>query len=317
MENMKKDQQREVLSVLPDIFPEIWAHSYGQDRYGMWQGIFINDIEVRFRWIPPGEFMMGSPEKEPGRDDDEGHRHRVAFEKGFWLAQTACTQELWQAVTGKNSSKFKEEGVGHPVENVSWDDANDFIDRLNSLVSGLEVRLPSEAEWEYACRAGTDTPFWFGHELTPDKANYNGANPYNNGPKGEYREKTMPVEFFEQNPWGLYQMHGNVWEWCRDRWHINYDGAPEDGSAWEDGDSDYRVCRGGSWFNFGRDLRSACRGRRPRDIGRDGLGLRLARGPQVPEAGTGQSTTRVQRGTSKQGELESDLPLLTLSGTIH
>ena len=281
MENMKKDQQPEILSVLPDIFPESWAHSYGQDRYGIWQGIFVNDIEVRLRWIPPGEFIMGSPKDEPERYDDEGPLHRVAFEKGFWLGETACTQELWQAVTGgKNPSEFKEEGFEHPVENVSWDDANDFIDGLNSLVSGLEARLPSEAEWEYACRAGTDTPFWFEQELTPDRANYDGTEPYNNAPKGENRGKTVPVKFFEQNPWGLYQMHGNVWEWCRDRWHDSYDDAPNNGSAWEDGDSDERVCRGGSWFDNGGSLRSAYRGYDPHGIGFVHYGLRLARGPQ-------------------------------------
>ncbi|MGD9685821.1 MAG: formylglycine-generating enzyme family protein [Desulfobacter sp.] len=277
---MKKNQQSEILPVLPDIFPENWAHSYGQDHYGIWQGIFVNSIEVRFRWIPPGEFMMGSPEDEPDRNDNEGPLHRVAFEKGFWLAETACSQELWQAVTGKNPSRFKEEGPEHPVENVNWYDANDFIDGLNHLVPGLDVRLPSEAEWEYACRAGTETPFWFGRELTPDKANYDGGYSYNSGPKGEYRKKTVPVTFFEQNPWGLYQMHGNVWEWCLDRWHGNYNGAPDDGSAWEDGDSYRRVCRGGSWINNWWFLRSAYRNSRPRAGLYDSIGLRLARGPQ-------------------------------------
>ena len=278
---MKKDHQLEVLSVLPDIFPESWAHSYGQDRYGIWQGIFVNNIEVRFRWIPPGEFMMGSPDNEPEGYDDEGPLHRVAFEKGFWLAETACTQELWQAVTGENPSKFREEGLEHPVENVSWDDANNFIYRLNSLVSGLEARLPSEAEWEYACRAGTDTPFWFGRELTPDIANYNGNEPYNQGSKGEYRGKTVPVKFFEQNFWGLCQMHGNTWEWCLDQWHDNYNGASDNSSTWEGS----RVCRGGSWISNGRHLRSASRGRRPRGFGDGNFGLRLARGPLGLETG--------------------------------
>jgi len=277
---MKKDHQAEVLSVLPDVFPENWAHSYGQDNYGIWQGVFIDNIEVRFRWIPPGEFMMGSPEDEPERDDDEGPLHRVAFKKGFWLGETACTQTLWQAVTGVNPSRFKEDGLEHPVENVSWDDANGFIDRLNSLVPGIEARLPSEAEWEYACRAGTDSPFWFGRELTPDKANYDGTQPYNNGPKGEYREKTVPVKFFEQNPWGLYQMHGNVWEWCQDCWSGRFNKAPDDGSAREYGDRDSRICRGGSWFNEGLNLRSACRSIVLRGLGYDDRGLRLARGPQ-------------------------------------
>ncbi|MGD9826623.1 formylglycine-generating enzyme family protein [Desulfobacter sp.] len=277
---MKRDHQLEIRSVLPDIFPENWAHSYGQDHYGIWQGIYVNSIDVRFRWIPPGEFMMGSPGDEPERYHDEEPMHRVAFEKGFWLADTPSTQELWQAVIGKKPSHFKKKGPEHPVENVSWDDANAFIDRLNTLVSGLGARLPSEAEWEYACRAGRDTPFWFGPERTPDKANYDGTRPYNRGPKGEYRKKTAPVKFFEQNPWGLYQMHGNVWEWCQDRWHDNYNGAPDDGSAWEDGDSDSRVCRGGSWLYGGRPLRSAygiygLHGFRGGDVG-----LRLARGPQ-------------------------------------
>ncbi|MDD4272185.1 MAG: formylglycine-generating enzyme family protein [Desulfobacter postgatei] len=300
---MKKNQQSEILSILPDIFPENWAHSYGQDHYGIWQGIFVNKIEIRFRWIPPREFMMGSPEDEPERYDDEGPLHRVAFEKGFWLGETACTQELWQAVTGKNPSIFEKEGPEHPVENVSWDDANAFIDRLNSLVSGLGARLPSEAEWEYACRAGTDTPFWFGRELTPDKANYAGTRPYNKGPKGEYRQKTVPVKFFEQNPWGLYQMHGNVWEWCQDRWHGNYNGAPEDGSAWEEGDSDSRLCRGGSWLNHGWNLRSAYRHYRPRADLYVNHGLRLARGPQDRSgSGTGWSPGKGARDERKKAK---------------
>ncbi len=272
-----------------------WAEGIGRDQYGLFAEVKVKGCSFLLRWIPPGEFMMGSPEDEPGRFDEEGPQHRVVLETGFWLAETACTQELWQAITGNNPSKFKKEGLQHPVENISWDDANDFIKKLNHLVLGLELRLPSEAEWEYACRAGTDTPFWFGWELTPDKANYDGTVPYNNGPKGKWREKTVPVKSFKQNPWGLYQMHGNVWEWCQDRWHNNYDrtpdddGAPDNGSAWEKGKSDSRVCRGGSWFFIGRFLRSACRGSRRLGIGIDDFGLRLARGPQEPDAGTGGS----------------------------
>ena len=265
-----------------------WASGIGRDRFGLFAEVKVKGVGFVLRWIPPGNFMMGSPEDEPERISSEGPLHRVEFETGFWLAETACTQELWQTVTGRNPSRFQDDGLQHPVENVSWDDVHDFIDGLNRLVPGLEIRLPSEAEWEYACWAGTDAPFWFGHELTPDKANYDGSRPYNNGPKGEYREKTVPVKFFEQNPWGLYQMHGNVWEWCRDRWHDNYDGAPDDGRAWEDGDSGLRVCRGGSWFDFGRSLRSASRFIDPLGIGGGPDGLRLARGPKGPEAGTGR-----------------------------
>ena len=149
------------------------------------------------------------------------------------------------------------------------------------------------------CRAGTDTPFWFGSELTPDKANYDPTEPYNNGPKGEGRGKTVPVKFFEQNPWGLYQMHGNVWEWCQDRWHDNYDGAPDDGSAWENGEDDYRVCRGGSWIFFGRHLRSAYRFIKPLDVGSVINGLRLARDPLGPEAGTGRSRSGHDPGAAR------------------
>jgi formylglycine-generating enzyme required for sulfatase activity len=265
-----------------------WASGIGRDRFGLFAEVKVNGVGFVLRWIPPGNFMMGSPEDEPERMSREGPLHRVVFETGFWLAETVCTQELWQAVTGKNPSRFKKKGSEHPVENVSWGDANDFIDGLNRLMPGLDVRLPSEAEWEYACRAGTDTPFWFGHELTPDKANYDGNYPYNNGPKGESRKRTMPVKFFEQNSWGLYQMHGNVWEWCRDRWNDSYNEAPDDGRAWEDGDSNVRVCRGGSWFNDGRRLRSAYRLIDLHGVGLDGIGLRLARGPKGPEAGTGR-----------------------------
>jgi formylglycine-generating enzyme required for sulfatase activity len=263
-----------------------WASGIGRDRYGLFAEVKVKGVGFVLRWIPPGDFMMGSPEDEPERLSSEGPLHRVVFKTGFWLAETTCTQELWQTVTSRNPSRFQDDGVQHPVENVSWDAARDFIDGLNRLIPGLDVRLPSEAEWEYACQAGTDTPFWFGHELTPDKANYDGTEPYNKGPKGEFFKKTVPVNFFEQNPWGLYQMHGNVWEWCQDRWHDNYNGAPDDGRSWEDGDNDFRVCRGGSWFGGGRDLRSACRDGDRHGFGFDSYGLRLARGlwGQRPES---------------------------------
>ncbi|MDD4274405.1 MAG: formylglycine-generating enzyme family protein [Desulfobacter postgatei] len=302
---VETDTGRTTVAMMP--CPE-WASGIGRDRYGLFVEVKVKGIGFVLRWIPPGNFMMGSPGDEPERNDDEGPLHRVAFQKGFWLAETACTQDLWQAVTGKNPSRFKEEGLELPVENVSWDDANEFIDGFNHLVPGLDIRLPSEAEWEYACRAGTDTPFWFGWELNTDRVNYNGNYPYNNGPKGEYRQKTVPVKFFEQNPWGLYQMHGNVWEWCQDRWHDNYDGAPDDGSVWEDGDNESPVCRGGSWISLGRHLRSAYRNRRPlADLGAPS-GLRLARGPLVPEAGTGRSRTGYGPGAARDEQIGTVTP---------
>jgi len=291
--------------LLPPLFPETWAESYGQDRYGLWQGVYIEEIEVRFRWIPPGEFMMGSPPDEPERSNSEGPQHRVRFEQGFWLAETACTQALWQAlwqaVMGENPSRFK--GEENPVENVSWGDAKRFIEKINGLHPSLELRLPSEAEWEYACRAGTTTPFWFGSELTTDKANYNGNYPYANGPKGEYREKTVPARHFQPNPWGLYQMHGNVWEWCEDAWNDSYEGAPEDGQPWLTGGEQTRaVLRGGSWIDIGRALRSAFRSFDHRGYRNDDIGFRLARGPERQPAqpsGAGAASGQPERGTSE------------------
>jgi len=278
-----------------------WALTHGYDEHGRYADFAIDGIRQRMRWIPPGEFLMGSPPGEPERRENEGPQHRVRFEQGFWLAETACTQALWQAVMGENPSDF--EGGENPVEMVSWNGAKQFIEKTNHLHPGLELRLPSEAEWEYACRAGTTTPFWFGSELTTDKANYDGNHPYADGPKGEYREKTVPARHFQPNPWGLYQMHGNVWEWCEDRWHDNYEGAPEDGQPWQaGGGQELAVLRGGSWFNSGRSLRSAFRlfGRRVRRL--DGHGFRLARGPErqlVQPSGASAASAQPERGTSE------------------
>ncbi|MCB1768240.1 MAG: formylglycine-generating enzyme family protein, partial [Candidatus Competibacteraceae bacterium] len=198
------------------------------------------------RWIEPGVFQMGSPENEPERLSDEGPQHPVTIGQGFWLFDTACTQALWEAVMGKSPSRFK--GDDRPVENVRWNDCQDFIKRLNERLSGLDPTLPSEAQWEYACRAGTTTPFSFGDNITPEQVNYNSNYPYAGGKKGRYRQETVPVASLPPNPWGLYEMHGNVWEWCQDHWHDNYRGTPGNGSAWEDRDVGAdRVLRGGSW----------------------------------------------------------------------
>ena len=163
-----------------------------------------------------------------------------------------------------------------PVEQVSWDDAMEFCARL-STHAGRKYSLPSEAEWEYACRAGTTTPFYFGKTLTSDLANYDGSETYNGGPKGEYRRETTPVDKFKYaNAFGLSDMHGNVWEWCLDHWHQNYDGAPEDGSAWlTDNDNGRRVRRGGSWDYYPGDCRSAYRFRNTRENRINNIGFRV------------------------------------------
>jgi len=218
----------------------------------------IADIALELVAIPGGTFTMGSPADEEGREDDEGPQHEVTVPQ-FLMGKYQVTQAQYQAVMGENPARFTDNGANRPVEQVSWNDAVEFCQRL-SQQTGREYRLPSEAEWEYACRAGTTTPFHFGPTITPDIANYNGNYTYGSGPKGEYREQTTEVGSFPPNAFGLYDVHGNVWEWCLDHWHDSYDGAPTDGSAWTTGgDESLRVLRGGSWNHNPRLCRSADR----------------------------------------------------------
>jgi formylglycine-generating enzyme required for sulfatase activity len=209
--------------------------------------------------IPGGSFLMGSPNSEPDRDRREGPQHQVTL-AGFWMGKYPVTQAQYQAIMGNNPAKFK--GDNRPVEQVSWNDAIEFCDRLSQKL-GQPYNLPSEAQWEYACRAGTTTPFHFGETLTTDLANYNGNDTYGAGPKGIYRDETSEVGSFPPNGFGLYDMHGNVWEWCLDRWHNSYQGAPADGSAWISDENKLLglfsniVCRGGSWDSFPRSCRCA------------------------------------------------------------
>ena len=203
--------------------------------------------------IPGDRFVMGSPYKEAKRRDSEGPQHKVNISP-FFMGKYEVTQAQWEAVMGNNPASFK--GAKHPVENVNWDEAVEFCRKL-SQKTGKSYRLPSEAEWEYACRAGTKTPFYFGDTITPDLVNYDGNNPYGSAPKGLYRQQTTEVGSFRPNPFGLYDMHGNVWEWCSDKWHDNYNGAPTDGSSWETGTNDRRVRRGGSWHYSAVGCRSA------------------------------------------------------------
>jgi sulfatase modifying factor 1 len=237
-----------------------------------------------FRWIAPGVFLMGSPEGEPERWAERETQHEVTLSRGFWLADSACTQAWWRAVMGNNPSQFQTDS-NHPVETVSWHDAQAFIAQLNAQVQGLQARLPTEAEWEYACRAGTTTPFSFGDNITPEQVNYDGNYPYAGGVKGQYREQTVPVKSLPPNPWGLYEMHGNVWEWCQD-WFANFSPSPQQDPIGPLEDQ-YRVLRGGSWRSDGRFVRSANRDWDEPDFRDDDTGFRLALGPigeqaQVP-----------------------------------
>ena len=233
-----------------------------------------NDTQLEMMLVPGGTFIMGSPPEELGHQEDESPQHSVTVQP-FFIGKYQVTQAQWRFVAhlpqvnkelNPDPSNFKGDGstslTNHrPVEQVSWEDAVEFCDRL-SQYTGRTYRLPSEAEWEYACRAGTTTPFHFGETITTDLANYDGDYAYGQGPKGVDRGETTAVgSFGVANNFGLYDMHGNVYEWCQDHWHNNYEGAPTDGSAWLSNkkDSNRRLLRGGSWYNNPGNCRSAYR----------------------------------------------------------
>lgn len=231
--------------------------------------------------LPAGSFMMGSPESEPGRSKDEGPQHRVQV-ASFAIGQYEVTFRQWDACVAAGGCKTKPGDAGwgrgqRPVINVSWNDAQQYVKWL-SAKTGLTYRLPSEAEWEYAARAGTTTPFAFGERITTAQANFDGNSTYNGSAKGEYRQKTLPVGSLAKNAWELYDLHGNVLEWVQDCWHETYQGAPDTSRAWENGCiGEVRVLRGGGWMFNPDDTRSASRGWAKPDSLSSGFGFRLAR----------------------------------------
>jgi formylglycine-generating enzyme required for sulfatase activity len=226
--------------------PPAWAAEWGQDKkYGPSCSIRIADVIQRLRWIPPGRFLMGSPNDEKGRFASEGPQHQEIIATGFWIFDSPCTQAMWDAVMGKGTNPSHFKGLQRPVENVSWNDCQEFVTKLNERLGGLELGLPSESQREYACRGGTETAR-YGEDL--DAIAW-----YAKNSTGE----THDVKGKEPNGWGLYDMLGNVWEWCADAWRDDYSKPRVDKS--DGGASARRVIRGGSWVSGAQSVRAAYR----------------------------------------------------------
>jgi formylglycine-generating enzyme required for sulfatase activity len=247
--------------------PPAWASEWGEDElHGPFCAFQIDEAIQRLRWIPPGSFRMEAPKDEEERFDQEGPRHLLTIPDGFWIFDTPCTQRLWLAVMGNNPSQFHgkdpRETEDHPVETVSWEDCQEFVSKLNARLKWLTLSLPSEAQWEYACRAGTETPRY--------RENLDEIAWYSDNSGG----KTHPVASKDANAWGLYDMLGNVWEWCADVW-VN-DITQKARPAASDRRVADRVVRGGSRLDVAWFVRAACRsGDEPGSRG-DSLGFRCA-----------------------------------------
>jgi formylglycine-generating enzyme required for sulfatase activity len=283
-----------------------WASEWGHDELGPFAVLELDGekgpaARQRFRYIPPGSFVMGSPADEPGRDSDEGPQHLVTLTQGFWMADTPCTQALWQAVMGSNPSRFQADQ--HPVEKVSWDTVQKFLETLNARVPGLEATLPTEAQWEYACRADSRTALyptaksvgtleilgennapalnaiaWYGGNSQAPKGIENAENS-SGWPNKEFphkRASTQPVAGKLANEWGLHDMLGNVWEWCADGLRDYRDQAETDpvGLTKKGGS---RVIRGGGWGSGARGVRCALRFHGPAGLEDYILSFRLVR----------------------------------------
>ena len=243
-----------------------WMQTCGEDTFGRWAAVSIAGVEHKFRWCPPGRFLMGSPASEAGRYDDDGPQREVELTQGFWIGEAPVTQRQWEAVTGSNPSRFK--GPDLPVEKISWNDAQAWMSQANARTGALGLRFPTEAEWEYAARAGTTGATYRGGN---DAATLDAIAWY----RANSGDTTHPVKQKAPNPWGLYDTLGNVYEWCagekrkytRTR-KVNRHGGLGDG----------RVYRGGSWYNDAQYVRAACRSAFSPDGRFGNLGFRLARG---------------------------------------
>jgi formylglycine-generating enzyme required for sulfatase activity len=286
-QTLEKQDDPAIKAKLKNYFPWLWyeyksvtvnrrgeiiKRTPGRARYyreDLGNGVYLDMV-----YIARGTFLMGAPASEHQSGDWERPQYRLTV-SDLWIGKYPVTQAQWEVVMGDNPAWFK--GANRPAERVSWNRCQEFCQKLSERTS-KGYRLPSEAEWEYACRAGTITPFNCGETLTTNLANYDGNYTYADEGKGQYREGTVEVGSFPPNLWGLYDMHGNVWEWCEDGWHDSYRGAPANGSTWTDNHSQtpLRVLRGGSWCYDPANCRSASRGNefRYNDDGADN-GLRL------------------------------------------
>ncbi len=261
-------------------FPPYWAHDWGEDQYGIWASFSLEGswrdhekykekiiiVEQQMRCIPSGTFMMESPTGEGGRYDDE-HLHEITIPSGFWLADTPVTQELYHIVTGNNPSQFKS-FQKRPVERVSWNDCQEFINKLNKKYNGLNLELPTEEQWEYACRAGGSSSYYWGDESSriDDHVWY----------EKNSERRTHEVKGKLPNAYGLYDMLGNVWEWCKNIWYDQH--RPYSEKEHEDKSGVFRVLRGGSWYSHAQAVRCAFRNRFDPGFRDNHVGFRLARG---------------------------------------
>ncbi len=280
-EQKRVDEYRRMLSLQDKDYDTIEKAVLGEfrsHREDLGNGIFLDMVLIR-----GGHFLMGAAEDEEGANEDEYPQHRVTV-PNFWMGKFVVSQSQWREIAQSprinrdlNPAPSHFKGGNRPVEKVSWLEAVEFCDRL-AQKTGKPYRLPSEAEWEYACRAGTNTPFYFGETIDTNSANYNGNTIYGQGRKGQNRKSTTPVDQFSPNAFGLCDMHGNVWEWCLDHWHDDYQEVCVDGSAWmtpNASEDPARLLRGGSWDYNARFCRSAQRNRTHPNERRNNIGFRL------------------------------------------
>ena len=276
----------------------------GRDRHGVWLVSDLAGVRTLWRWIPPGGFLMGSPESELGRYDDEGPRHWVTLTCGFWMMNTPCTQALWEAVMGNEANRSRFKDPARPVENVSWSDTMAFIQKLNRDVPGCGFGLPTEAQWEYACRAGSaealyrvpgetgtlkivgerdapalDALAWYGGNsgVDYDLTEAHDSADWLQKQYQHQRAGTRKVGGKLLNAWGLHDMLGNVWEWCADDQRDYKEGAEIDPTGRTGDDISLRCVRGGGWYSLARDVRCACRSQDGSEGRLEYVGFRLVR----------------------------------------